>query len=424
MRDWLICGVLAGLSITFAGCGERNSLSQPAALKLNDNEAEADADREARRSERLAATGIGTASGPFQPGAAGAVEVALEGFRTGHLELVFDFLPDSYQRDVNGLVHAFAEQTDPELWARIIRLLDRGNQVLRTKKDLLLPMFPPPSDPVQLSESWDDFIRAVDAMTHGRLGNIDEMRSADVRDLLRNDVGRTVRRLMILSLVANPGSPNPLNDLSQVQVDLVEASEVAARVRITPPNQTDVEPTDFVFVEGKWIPKSLAEGWDATLNHARQGIGLWARDANSEEKQRMLAIVTVCERVLDQMLVAETTSQLASAATPLFLQATQLSQRMATPEPPLPAGPAEGVSLLIQRELTEDELTQLLNMIEPLTDDPEREFHLATANGGKTFVSIKPVHDITAFAARLTFGKDPVIDESTRTITLRDVEWK
>lgn len=422
MRDWLIFGVLAGLSIAFAGCGDKSTLSLPASSKLNDKET--DADQEARRSERLAATGIGTASGSFQPGAAGAVEIALEGFRTGHLELVFDFLPNSYQRDLNGLLHAFGEQVDPELWARIIRLLDRGNQVLRTKKDLLLPLFPPAPDPVQLSEAWDDFTRAADSMIHGRLGDIDELRSADVRDLLRNDLGRTIRRLMILSVVANPGSPNPLNDLSLVQVDLVEASDVAARVRITPPNQTNVEPTDFVSVEGKWVPRSVAEGWEATLNHARQGIGLWAREANSEEKQRVLEIVTVCERVLDQMLAAETTNQLASAATPLFLQATQLSQRMVPLESTLPAGPAEGVSLLIQRELTEDELTQLLNMLEPLTDDPEREFHLATANGGKTFVSIKPVHDITAFAARLTFGKDPVIDESARTITLRDVEWK
>lgn len=367
---------------------------------------------------------MSTMAGPLQPGAAGAVEMALEGFRTGHLEIAFDFLPPSYQQDVNGLVHRFAVEVDPKLWSQAVSLLDRGNLVLQKKKDILLPMLSPQQDRDQFSETWDEFTRAAELMIHGRFSHLDELRRADVRELLRTDVGRTIRRLMTLSVVANPGTPNPLNDLGLVQIDLVEANDSTARVRITPPNQTDVEPTDFVRVEGKWIPKSLADGWPDTMNNLRQFIRLWSRDAMTPEKDRVREILTVCDRVLDQMLAAETTNHLASAATPLFLQATQLSQQMITPEPLPPEGPAEGVSLLIQRELSEDELTKLLNVLEPLTDNPELEYHLAAANGGKTFVSIKPVHDVTAFAAKLTFAQGAVIDESARTITLRDVEWK
>lgn len=421
MSDWLKMGVLTAGLLAAPGCSRTTPTERSKPAGPHDHEAEMS--EEARYTERLASGAMSPISGTYQPGAAGAVEMALEGFRTGHGEMVFDSLPASYQRDVNGLVHVFAEQVDPELWKRTIAVLDRANMVLRTKKPLLLLAFPHGGDS-PVSETWDDLTNAVEELIQGPFGDLERMRQMDVREWLRSDASRMLRRLMTLSLIANPGVPNALNDLSLVQVDLVASGESTARVRISPVNQVNVEPTDFVNIEGKWIPQSLAESWPEAVSRARQVIRLCARDADTPEKRHYRAMLDVYEQVVDQLLQAETSDQLFAAATPLFLQVSQASEEIATPEATLPDGPAEGVSILIRRELSEDELTKLLDMLEPLTDDPEREYHLATANGGKTFVSIKPVHDVAGFAAKLTFGKDPKVDEAARTIQFADFDWK
>ncbi len=416
MRSLLTSGFLVGACVSLAGCNRSPSNAPPPSPVMQH-------DPQLREN---AGSAMQPLVGATQPGAAGAVEAALEGFRTGHLDVAFDFLPPSYQKDVNRVVHEFAERVDPELWSMTVQLLDRVNTVLRLKKNILLPLFPPRGEgqPSSLPMAWDDFTSAADLMIHGKLDDLNELKQADVRELLRTDVGRAVRRLMILSSLANPGRPDPLAELGQVQIDLVEATGSTARVRITPPGQTDVEPTDFVKVDGKWIPRSLAEGWEDGIRNARQWIRLWSRDFNAAEANRVRDTLTVWEHVLDEMLAAQSAEQMATAATPLFLQAAEMTKQIPTPMPTIPEGPAEGVSLLIARELSDDELTRLLHILEPLTDDPAREYHLATANGGKTFVSIKPVHDVAAFAAKLTFAKDPVTDEEARTITLGDVELK
>ncbi len=413
-------GVVCGWGMLLAGCGSSQPESGQSAVL---NERNPELSEHPRSADQLARGGMAHLAGPTQPGAAGAVEAALEGFRTGYLEIAFDFLPPRYQLDVNNLVQEFATRVNPELWTMSIDVLDKGNKVLRMKKTILLPLFPQ-SDPAAMSSAWDDFTSSADLLLHNKLDDLGEMQRVDVRDLLRNDVGRTMRRLMVLSALANPGRPSPLTELSQVQIDLVEATDSTARVRISPPGRTDVEPTDFVKVDGKWIPRSLAEDWSSILENARKSYHFWTNSSQGPETERIREFMKLCDGILDQMLAAETPEQMATATAPLFQQATQLSQQVATPVPEVPEGPPEGVSLLIHRELSEDELTKLLNLLEALTDDPEREYHLATANGGKTFISIKPVKDVAAFAGKLTFGQEPMIDESARTITLRDVDMK
>lgn len=418
-HGWIV-GVVCALGVLIAGCRGNTPHPENTSGQTPEQSHLADYPQSA---ERLAMGGMSPLAGATQPGAAGAVETALEGFRTGHLEIAFDFLPASYQQDVNSLVHEFAHRVNPEIWRLSIAVLDKGNKVLRMKKAILLPLFPP-SEREVLSTAWDDFTSSADQTLHNRLDDLGEMQRVDVRDWLRTDVGRTVRRLMTLSALANPGAPSPLTPLSQVQVDLVESSDTTARVRISPPGLTDVEPTDFVNIEGKWIPRSLAEGWSPGLTTARQFFHTWTNSTQGPETERLRGLLKVCDDILDEMLAAETPEQMATATKPLFAQATQLTQQIATPLPAVPEGPPEGVSLLIQRELSDDELTKLLSTLEALTDDPEREYHLATANGGKTYISIKPVHDVAAFAAKLTFGQDPTIDLQARTITVRDVEMK
>ena len=55
-------------------------------------------------------------------------------------KLLWEMLPASYRDDINGLVQAFAEEMDAELWDAGAGLLGGIGELLRTKKDLIAGM--------------------------------------------------------------------------------------------------------------------------------------------------------------------------------------------------------------------------------------------------------------------------------------------
>jgi len=359
---------------------------------------------------------------PLQPGAAGTVEMVIDAFRNARLELIYDALPASYQQDVTQLVHDLPDQVDPELWDAALQVLRKAVHVLEEKRDIFIALLTRPgsASPAEITTAWGEVAIACDLVVRGILADPEAWKTLDVREALRKDISRVLRRVMALSALANPVDKNPLLELDLVEVDLVETAGTTARVRITPRGASGVEPTKFVQIDGKWIPQSLAESWPETMRTARDTLRQWRSVSEAERRSRQEQL-QVIDRVLDQMLMARNVDQLAAAATPIVLQVTQWSAPITTPPAKLPEGPLEGVSILIQRELTDEELTRLLRVLESMTDDPEQEYHLATANGGKTFISIKPVADLTAFAAKLTFADEPTVDATARTITLRNI---
>jgi hypothetical protein len=365
---------------------------------------------------------VGGRSRPLQPGAAGVVETTLDAFRNGRLEIAFDFLPPDYQQDINQLVSSAAARVEPEIWLQSTNVLKKAVGVLEQKREIIIPLLAQSGNDhrVEVTNAWDQFVETAKEFVESPLLDQEQVQLIDVRAALQNELGRLIRKLMVLSAVVNPATHNPLRELDEVQVDLVESDGKTARVRIMPRGITDAEPTTFVLRDGKWLPKPLVEAWPATLEAMRSQLQTMTAASGTVEVQQCKDQLKVMDRVLDQMLSAQNVEQLRSAATPLFLQATKWST--IAPAATVPDGPPEGVSMLITRELSDDELTRLLRTLEPLTDDPDREYHLATANGGKTFISIKPVSDITAFAAKLTFASDPTINMEARTITILDIQ--
>lgn len=361
-------------------------------------------------------------SQPLQPGAAGAVELTLEAFRLGRLEMIYDALPGNYQQDIVQLVRDSSEQIDPQLWEMVVLELQKAVEVLRGQRSIFIGLLTRPgaAGQAEITLAWDDFVDACDRLTRGPLMERATWKDIDLREVLRTDVSRVTRRLMSLSALANPPEKNPLAELEAVQVDLVESTGDVARVRILPRGSVDAPPTLFVLVDGKWIPQSLTESWPATMQSIRAILTRW-RTSSEGDLPALKAQLRVIDQSLDQMLAAKNVDQLAAAATPLVLQTTRWSEPISITPVAVPDGPPEGVSILINRELTEDELTRCLRLLEPLTDDPSQEYHLATANGGKTFITLKPVSDIQAFASKLECAIEPAIDLPARVITLRDV---
>src|SRR5581483_10484592 len=69
-----------------------------------------------------------------------AIRLALNGIKKGRLEQAYDFLPFSYQQEIDGLLQSFATRMDPDLWNELFAVLRKGVDVLKTKKEFVLPL--------------------------------------------------------------------------------------------------------------------------------------------------------------------------------------------------------------------------------------------------------------------------------------------
>ncbi len=401
----LVAGLVSGLS----GCGSSAPAPTTADLLKTASESPARA-----------------TMGPSERGnAASAVEKTLKAFRNGQLEEVYDFLPLSYQADIDSLVQTFVKRMDPEVWSQTYAVLGKGAEVLDQKQDLFLAMAQKPGNEAELqnlSAEWGRMAAVLKPFVNGDLAQLEFLKTIPSRELIQRHATPVAKQLLASSAALGATGNLSLRDLEQTKVELVSEAEYTAVVRITTPSRVEPETVDFLLIESRWIPESLANSWPETIRAARASLEELTPESIAQWKPQYLQLLKTVDAAFAKMLEAKRPEDLQAAAAPIMFQAMLMSslvQESAKPKPM--SAPAEGIMLTIGRELSDDEQTKLLTRLEAFSDDPAASSYTATATGGKTLMSIKPVKNVTAFAEKLTFLREPEIDVESRTITAADV---
>lgn len=379
--------------------------------------------------EILKGAGDRAARGPIPSAerinAAKAVENTLTAFRKGQLDEAYDFLPTSYQSDIDMLVQNFVNRMDPEVWNQTFAVLGKGVQVLDQKQDLFLAMAQKPGNEAELqnlSAEWARMTGVLKPLVGGDLAQLDKLKAATSRELIKLHLTPVAKQLMASSAALGATGNLSLSDLERTKVELISESEYTAVVRITTPSRTEPETVDFMLVEGRWIPESLANSWPETIRTAREAVDSVSPETIAQWKPPTLQALKTVDAAFTKMLEAKRPEDLQAAAAPLVIQAMLMSSQLQESTKPKPmAAPAEGVMLTIGRELSDDEQTKLLTKLEALADDPAASSYTATASGGKTLISLKPIKNVAAFAEKLKFLSAPEIDVEGRAITAADV---
>ncbi len=216
-----------------------------------------------------------------------------------------------------------------------------------------------------------------------------------------------------------------LNRLSRTEVKLISSSGDRARLRLT---ATDEEPSEveFVRVEGKWIPQSMANGWVEAMGDTLARLSVLSPETFAEQKPQYLALLSAVDDVLDKLSAAKTRDEF--AATIKQSAETLLPMIMAMAGPPqrpegdenLPEreapGTAELVTIVVESSLNEDAQNELRDKLNAATDDRERASTELTGDDESTIFKVGPVADVEAFAGQLDFLKVTNVDPKTRTI--------
>lgn len=219
---------------------------------------------------------------PAAPGGASAagsaerqIEALLAGARAGDAVVFWDWLPDSYRRDVEGLVHDFAGRVDPKVWARTMRLAARIGNVALDKEELFFAspevvraMAEAPAGMRPTRTAFRLVMTLVRDLGTSELATVDGLRDFDGRRFLRRSGGALLPCTFAL---AGMRGNDAMGRLESLEVRTVRQQRDAARLALHYGEQPP-EVEDYVRVEGQWLPAELAADWRGAMQRARGEI--------------------------------------------------------------------------------------------------------------------------------------------------------
>lgn len=347
-----------------------------------------------------------------------AVMALVEGLKADHPEAAWQFLPASYQRDINDLVHSFAERMDPELWNRTSGVLRKLAGVLKSKTGFL----PGPGAGAgndQSAGDWPRLAELLDTLLESDLADLDKLKKADAGAIIERTGGRIFVQLRAFSkLMPDDSFARNLDHLASLRVALINSSADRARVEFSVPGEAPAE-YEFIRVEGKWIPTTLANEWIEKIGQARARLSLLSPETFAEQKPQYLALLAVIDGALDRLAAAQTQDAFNS-----IIQEARLAVFPAIAAlvgPPLPAAddsaeqsesnrPITFVTVVVKGMLDDEAQNALRDRLRAAVDQGARSEWEITSDDETTTIRIGPVSDIETFSKRLDFLKVLEID--------------
>lgn len=288
---------------------------------------------------------------------------------------LWDMMPASYQKDLNELVQTFANEMDQELWDAALGLIGNTGSLLKTQSNLLMESLPQlgeglgamagggnPMEIITQSLSAEDLKTTgtfMEQFAKSDFGSIAKLKQIDLRNIIETygkDFMASIEEAAQASGKENPFSIEALRSI-KVEVVSENISEATIKVSGLPdspdlgamtelpggipidlggmediplPNLSELENGELVLtkVEGKWVPKDMAEGWKEGINMAKQGMGGMSDLIPAEDKQLALGMIKALNSGLNRVKKAKTPEQFNMATMQAVMQVTMASTQI------------------------------------------------------------------------------------------------
>ncbi len=358
-----------------------------------------------------------------------AVLAVVEGLKQNHPEAFWDFLPASYQQDLNDLIHLFAERMDPELWDKSVGVLRKLANVLKSKKEFLLSARNQQGQVAAGPSSAElaTIGELLETLLDSELADLEKLKKADGRKFLESSGGRLLSQLRASGQDPFGGRLGLFSDL---HLKLKETSADSATLTIEEPGEP-ANDREFVRVEGKWIPRDLRDEWIERIGESKARLSLLSPDNLTGMKPQLLELLSAIDSVLDKLAAANSKSAFVAAMaqaeetlTPFkalvagFVQSgpDEPVEEEASPESePVAAG--EIVTVVVKGTLNDDAQDVVRDKLSAAVGENARPYCDLTGDEDSTTFKVGPAGDVVAFAKRLNFLKVTSVDAKRRTIT-------
>jgi len=322
------------------------------------------------------------------------VKQTLSAIERGDLAGAYEFLPPSYQSDVDGLVHEFAAKMDTEVWTKLFGTLRKTVEVLRTKKAFILDLdlFANRPEYEPMRKHWDEAAALLDQFATSGAGDLESLKQSSAKSLLPGDAARVVQQLDAIGLGVGADLARQFAD---IEVEQIKATSDEHVLSFQGPR--DEQPTEIVYVkhDGRWLPKTLVAQWSAGIEADRAWLAKLP-DQIKTARPRLLEALTQADGLLDQLLAAKNREEFQQAVGPAILSLAlawprlqQLAQQSASGKTELPP-----ITIFVNRELSSSEQTNLIEVVLKPLHATGTDYTLL-ANDGKTTCRLTKVADVT-----------------------------
>ncbi|MFK7778683.1 MAG: hypothetical protein QM501_11315 [Gimesia sp.] len=371
-----------------------------------------------------------------------AMLAMINGVNNQKMEAVWNFLPASYQGDVNGLVHEFAGKMDPEMYNGTFQTFQRITKLLKDKKAFILnnkTLKGLPVPPDKVSEFWDPVVVLLNTIAQSDISSLEKLKNFDGGKFLPTTGNEMAKEIISISnlLPKKEGTLSFSEKMKQTKITLVSTEGDTAIIKIEAPGEESKE-EDMVKVEDKWIPKNLADNWQSKMDDARKKLAELTPEKVTAQKEKTLAGIKKVNEVLVQLENAKTEEEFNKKLTPIVAPVAmfgpmimmQLGQSMMGTPPQSQGGPSLGqskgksidpktvVTIVIAKKLPNTDRDMVMEQLTELTKNINNLDIVSTVDDNSTMFKVSPVTDLEAFAKKFKFAKSTKVDAKTRTITV------
>jgi len=229
--------------------------------------------------------------------------------KPGH---AWDMLPSKHQEDIGKLKAAFAANMDKVVYDKAFAIISKLTNILESKKDLILshPMLgssPVPKD--DISKNWDSIVSVLKIISESDLSSIDKVKNANVK----NFANKTIGDLLVLAdklselVPGQKGKAGLMEELKGMTIKVKDSTEDSARLVVEDSGSKE-NALAMVKVDGKWLPKEMAENWDKEIQSAIENLE--KMKANPMASMQSIAVLAMVEGVLDKFNEIKTADEL------------------------------------------------------------------------------------------------------------------
>ena len=360
-----------------------------------------------------------------------AVMAVVQGLQEDNPRALWDFLPASYQADVNGLVGEFAAGMDAEVWNGGFDLLTKLVAILKDKREFILSseqLAQAPVDSAELSQNWDTLLGLITTLVESDLSDLDQLKSFDGGDYLAQTGGALMTQLAAASKLVpdDPYQTGSKDKLSNVVAKVVKTQGDAATLELTDPDGK-VTNVEFVRVEDKWIPATMKAQWSIEIDRMRNGLKQLPQMMTSVKPQVMKSLKMV-DGILVQIGAAENQEQFSQAVAagmlPILMAAGPLMGGGNATEDAISSSDDSGsvlpgVTVIVKQKLDDAAVDALIGELAKITDDADNALAIPQdRDGDATSIGVAPVADLDGFVKRIKFAKVISVDKSSSSVTI------
>jgi hypothetical protein len=222
-------------------------------------------------------------------------------------------MPATWQTDVNDLTHEFANKMDAELWNKVFAVAQKAVTVLQDKKDLILStsmMDSAGENKDDIVANWDTVTTALSTLVNSEISDIENLKTMDW-GAFADGSGRTAREADdgAVSLPEGRRRDQPEEALRSISAEVLENDGQVAKLKVTMEGE-EPEEIEMAKVEGRWVPKDMADEWDEKIAEAREGLANMSEEEMQQQKMQVMMGLGMAEAMIDQVAMAETPEQL------------------------------------------------------------------------------------------------------------------